>query len=118
MQVIGEEQKEYELGYRLSRKYWGKGFATEAAIACRDCGLNTFGLRRLISIIEAANHQSIRVAEKVGMTFEKKSTFHGIAVEIYALEKGHDRSERRESRGWGPAVAPSWTLETARDATK
>lgn len=80
-------QKEYEIGYRFNRKFWRKGFATEAAIACRDYGFNQLRLTRLISIIEKENIASIGVAKKVGMTLEKESVFHNIPVQIYSLEK-------------------------------
>lgn len=59
---------EVELGYRLARKAWGKGFATEAAAAVRDHAFETLGLDRLISLIDPANHASIAVAKKLGMT--------------------------------------------------
>jgi RimJ/RimL family protein N-acetyltransferase len=79
-------KKEYEIGYRFSRRFWGKGYATEAAIACRDYGIQSLGLTRLISIIESENNRSIRVAEKVGMELEKESNFHGIPVRIYSMK--------------------------------
>lgn len=80
-------QKEYEIGYRFNRKYWRQGFASEAAIACRDYGFQKLQLKRLISIIERENVASIGVAKKVGMTLEKESVFHNIPVQIYSLEK-------------------------------
>jgi RimJ/RimL family protein N-acetyltransferase len=57
-----------ELGYRLARPAWGQGFATEAALACRDDAFYRAGLLELISLIDPANTRSQRVAEKVGMT--------------------------------------------------
>lgn len=78
-------QKEYEICYRLRRDCWGIGLATEAARACRDYGFKQAGLRRLISIIESENAASIRVAEKMGMTREKRATFHNIPVLIYSM---------------------------------
>jgi RimJ/RimL family protein N-acetyltransferase len=57
-----------ELGYRLARSAWGGGFATEAALACRDDAFYRAGLPELISLIDPANTRSQRVAEKVGMT--------------------------------------------------
>src|SRR5689334_17044743 len=44
-------QPETELGYRLARAHWGKGFATEAALAVRDHAFDPLGLTRLIAII-------------------------------------------------------------------
>jgi [ribosomal protein S5]-alanine N-acetyltransferase len=77
---------EVELGYRYAKLYWGKGLATEAACACRDYGFSQRLFKRIISIIEPDNIASIRVAEKAGLTFEKKSLFHGTSVNIFAMQ--------------------------------
>jgi ribosomal-protein-alanine N-acetyltransferase len=84
-EVDGE--REFEISYRLRRDCWGNGLATEAARACCDYGFKQAGLRRLISIIEAENAASIRVAEKMGMTLEKRASFQGIRVLIYSVAK-------------------------------
>lgn len=82
-------QQEIEVGYRLACAYWGKGLATEAAIATRDYAFNQLGLTRLISIIEPENIRSIRVAEKIGMRHEKDSSFENLPVRIYAIYKSN-----------------------------
>ncbi len=82
-EVAGE--KEFEISYRIRRDSWGNGLATEAARACRDYGFKNVGLRRLISIIESENVASIRVAEKMGMTLEKRASFHKLPVLIYSV---------------------------------
>lgn len=82
-----DNQKVYEIGYRFNRQYWGKGFGSEAAIACRDYGFGKLELSRVISIIEKENQASIGVAKKVGMTLEKETTFHQIPVEIYSVKR-------------------------------
>ena len=79
---------EYEISYRLRRDCWGQGLATEAAQACRDYGFKQIGLTRMISIIEPENVASIRVAEKMGMTLEKRASFHDIAALIYGITHG------------------------------
>jgi hypothetical protein len=76
---------ETEIGYRLARAHWGQGFATEAASAVRDYGFGTLGLPRLISIIDARNTASIRVAEKVGLRYEKDVIFEGFPDRVYAI---------------------------------
>jgi [ribosomal protein S5]-alanine N-acetyltransferase len=68
-------QTEIEIGYRLARPYWGKGYATEAAKAVRDYGFNTLGFDRLVSIIDPRNVASNGVAEKLGMQYEKDIMF-------------------------------------------
>lgn len=56
-----------ELGWRLSRKTWGRGYATEAALVARDDALGRLGLPSLISVIHPENVRSQRVATKLGM---------------------------------------------------
>ena len=68
---------EVELGYRLIRRHWGRGIATEAARAVRDHAINVLGLTRLIALIDPDNTASIRVAEKIGMQYEKEAVLPG-----------------------------------------
>jgi RimJ/RimL family protein N-acetyltransferase len=70
-------QPETELGYRLARPYWGMGLATEAAAAVRDCAFGTLGLLRLVALVDPSNCRSIRVAEKIGMRYEKEVLLEG-----------------------------------------
>jgi len=67
-----EGKDEVEIGYLFLRRFWGRGLATEAAKAARDHGFDTLGYRRLVSLISPRNLASRRVAEKVGMSLEKK----------------------------------------------
>jgi [ribosomal protein S5]-alanine N-acetyltransferase len=66
-------QPEIEIGYRLARPAWGKGFATEAARGVRDYAFTTLSVERLIAIIDPSNIASIRVAEKIGCIMNKMS---------------------------------------------
>ena len=70
-------QPEIEIGYRLARSVWGQGYATEAARSVRDFAFTTLGIKRLIAMIDPANIPSIRVAEKIGMQYEKEIMFEG-----------------------------------------
>ena len=83
-----EGEKEIEIGYLLLRKFWGRGFATEAAITARDYGFHTFGYERLVSLIDTGNRASRRVAEKVGLTLEKEVWKWNKMVCVYAINKG------------------------------
>ena len=56
-----------EVGWRLDRAWWGRGLATEAARAGIAYGFETLGLASVVSIIDAGNARSLRVAEKLGM---------------------------------------------------
>ena len=57
-------QRWMELGYRLATAYWRMGYATETAEVMREYAFQQLGLKRLISIIEAENVGSWKVAEK------------------------------------------------------
>jgi ribosomal-protein-alanine N-acetyltransferase len=65
-------REEIEVGWLVARQLWNRGFATEAARACRDYGFDVLRLNRLISMIRPENVPSRRVAEKIGMSVEKK----------------------------------------------
>jgi hypothetical protein len=80
-------QAETEIGYRLARAQWGRGYATEAAAAVREYAFDTLCLPRVISIIDPRNAASIRVAEKIGLPFEKNTVFRGTHVGIYAANR-------------------------------
>src|SRR6266516_4500348 len=82
-EVDGE--KEIEIGYRLHPDYWNKGIATEGARAVRDHAFRDLKLPRVISLIHYDNIPSRRVAEKIGMTFEKEILFRGFPTQVFAL---------------------------------
>jgi len=82
-QVEGERL--YEIGYHLRRDLWGRGFATEAAVDCRDWGFAHLQAERLISLIRTENLPSRRVAERVGMTVWKEVTWRGLAHCVYSV---------------------------------
>jgi RimJ/RimL family protein N-acetyltransferase len=57
-----------EVGWRLGREHWGKGYATEGAQASLAHGFGELGLAQIISIIDPRNGASVRVAKRLGMT--------------------------------------------------
>ena len=83
-QVGGSET---ELGWLLAREYWGRGYATEAALALRDWAFGSRGLTRLISLIQHENVRSIRVAEKLGERYERDVEVRGKPTRLYSLER-------------------------------
>jgi RimJ/RimL family protein N-acetyltransferase len=58
---------EIEIGWRLNRSAWGKGFATEAARPVVEHAFHAVGAARIVADIDPRNLPSIRVAEKIGM---------------------------------------------------
>ena len=59
-----------ELGYRLGSRFWGQGYATEAAQALVSFGFATLGLHRICAMCHPGNAASQRVMQKVGMQYE------------------------------------------------
>lgn len=57
-----------EIGYLLSRDYWGKGYMTEAATLTLRYAFDTLRLRRLVAFADIENRGSRRVLEKLGMS--------------------------------------------------
>jgi RimJ/RimL family protein N-acetyltransferase len=103
----GDGPEGYELGYRLERFTWGKGYATEGSRALIRKGFTELGVRRVWAQTMAINLASRRVMEKAGLAYVRMfrlewedplpGTEHG-EVE-YALTK--DDWERREAGGSG-----------------
>jgi ribosomal-protein-alanine N-acetyltransferase len=80
-------QQEVEVAFALSKAYWGQGLATEAAHALVRYGFEQLELPRLICLIDHDNKGSIRVATKIGMTFEKESKDEYGPFLVYAMNK-------------------------------
>jgi len=80
---------ELEVGYHVRPALQGRGYATEAAAACRDYARTVLGATRLIAIIHPDNRPSQRVAEKIGLRPEKRTLVHGgREAVIYAMVLG------------------------------
>ena len=70
----GRGPEEAELGYRLRRAAWGKGYATEGSRALIRKGFTELGVRRVVAETMSVNAASRRVMEKAGLTHVR--TFH------------------------------------------
>jgi RimJ/RimL family protein N-acetyltransferase len=62
-----------EIGWRLSRAAWRKGYATEAARAALNFGLTVLSLPEIVSIYQVANEASGRIVQKLGMKFDRET---------------------------------------------
>ena len=60
-----------DVGYALLPQFWGQGYAFEAADATLRHAADKFGLTRVIAVVSEGNSGSIRVLEKLGMSFER-----------------------------------------------
>ena len=73
-----------EVGWRLAREHWGRGFASEAACAALAHGFEKLGLEQIVSFTSVGNVRSRRVMERIGMTHEPADDF-----EHPSLPAGH-----------------------------
>jgi RimJ/RimL family protein N-acetyltransferase len=76
-----------EVGYLLGRRWWGHGYATEAAGAAMGWGFRTIGFDRLISLIDPANTPSIAVAGRLGETLRGEVDLWGNRVLVYGIDR-------------------------------
>lgn len=80
-------QEEIGLGYRLAKRYWGKGLATESVRAVIDYTFNENFLDSLVAIIESENIASVCVVEKAGFNSFDNVEFQGLPVRLYRLSR-------------------------------
>ena len=66
-----KEIDDVDLGFRFMPSHWGKGLATEAALASINYGFEKLELAHIVGLAEPENHASVRVLEKVGMRFTR-----------------------------------------------
>jgi [ribosomal protein S5]-alanine N-acetyltransferase len=71
-----------DIGYAFLPDYWGQGFAFEAAAATLAHAARKFGLTRVIAVVSEGNAGSIRVIEKLGMSFERRVTMRPDEPEV------------------------------------
>jgi len=83
-------QNEVEVAFMINKVYWGQGLGTEAARALVGYGFERLGLRRLVCLIEHGNEASIKVATKIGMTFEKEGWDEKGPFLLYSTNKRVD----------------------------
>jgi RimJ/RimL family protein N-acetyltransferase len=79
-----------EIGWRLARRFWGRGLATEAARAALGHAFGPVGLDRIWSICNVANPASEAVMRKLGMHFDRETAVptHGARVRVHAITRG------------------------------
>lgn len=87
----------YDLGYRLIRKYWGKGIATETAQASIVYGFTILGATELYAMADCQNIGSNNVLRKVGLKFIGTFDYNEIKHNWYKISHG-DWMEGKSNR--------------------
>lgn len=76
---------EMEIAYMLDRVYWQRGLATEAANSGLQYGFHQLQAQQIVGIVHPENVASIRVLEKLGMTFIERKPYFGMDCFRYVL---------------------------------
>jgi RimJ/RimL family protein N-acetyltransferase len=74
-----------EIAWRLAHRYWGHGYATEAATAWLDYAFDVLEVPRVISITDRPNLRSLAVMRRLGMTFEHEADVEDDGILFHAL---------------------------------
>ena len=81
------ESNETDLGYRFIPAFWGKGLATEAAIACLQYGFHTLQLNRITATAHIENIPSLRILEKCGMRYLHDDEVDNCPVKCFEIRR-------------------------------
>jgi RimJ/RimL family protein N-acetyltransferase len=80
-----------ELGWTVKRSRWGQGIATEASRAALQWAWANLQVDHIISMIHPENVASIRIAEKLGESFERSEVLNGSEVLVYGIDRPQTR---------------------------
>jgi RimJ/RimL family protein N-acetyltransferase len=105
-----EGEHRTEVGWRLGRAHWGRGLATEGALASVRYGFEGLGLARIISITLPENAASRRVMEKAGLTYRGETRWRGHDVVWYAIDRDAWEAGQRLKSSSAPRRGPGGFL--------
>ena len=88
------EADKIEVGFELHQAWWGRGLATEGALAALRFGFEDHALERIISVTASAHAAARRVMEKVGLTYRGTRTWMNPNVPVvwYAMDRAEWRA--------------------------
>lgn len=85
--VVNGRTQYYDLGYRFIKKYWGKGYASETAIASLNHGFTALGFNEIVGIADVAHSASNNILRKVGLIKRNEFVYDGTLHNFYSLSK-------------------------------
>lgn len=87
------EENITEVGFRFYRKYWGMGYATEAARAAVEYGFSNRKILRIYAHAHIDNKASLRVIDKLGMEYQGEITYGELPAKLFKLDNPYYRRE-------------------------
>jgi len=89
----------YDLGYRMMKQYWGKGYATESAIASVRYGFEQLQLQDIYGWADVGNTASRHVLEKAGLRYVETFDYEGDAHDWLRLKRDEwEQSVRNDGK--------------------
>jgi RimJ/RimL family protein N-acetyltransferase len=85
--LINNHKDFYDIGYRLIPKYWGKGMATESAVAVLDYAFNTMKLEEVFASASCENVGSNKILRNIGLKFIETYYYEDIKCNWYRIDK-------------------------------
>jgi RimJ/RimL family protein N-acetyltransferase len=82
-----EAGPEVEIAYHLASRFWGKGYATEAAWGALQYGFKRLNLPRIWALVRPDNDASLRVVARLGMRHAGRCPHGGRELEVYCLNR-------------------------------
>ena len=81
-----KELDDVDIGYAFPPRFWGQGYASEAARAVMAYGRDVLKLKRIVAIVSPDNERSIKLLEKLGLEFERTMSWpaDGSELSVYA----------------------------------
>ncbi|MCC2590635.1 GNAT family N-acetyltransferase [Chryseobacterium sp. MFBS3-17] len=84
----------YDLGYRLIKKYWGQGIATETALASLNYAFDKLNADEVYAMADCENDSSNKILNKIGLSFIETFDFDGIKHNWYKIDKTEYKNKK------------------------
>lgn len=84
--------KEVDLGFRFFKKHWGKGYASEARLACVKYGFEQLQLTSIVGRANSENKASIKVLQKCNLKFGKTFLYNHKPAVLYTINNDTNKN--------------------------
>lgn len=103
-----EGTQDCEIAYALGKRFWGRGYATEAVRACIRHAFETVSLQQLWGVAYPENEGSRRVMTKAGMAFLGiQPRFYNVEMAVFFIDQTTYRANAASFRPEAPDVDPA-----------
>ena len=93
---VNHHKNFYDLGYRLMKKFWRQGYATESAFASIEYGFDQLQATEIYAMADIENEGSNKILKKVGLQFIESFDFEGVQHNWYTLERStYERQNKK-----------------------